>query len=228
MYISHNGKNPRVDPSAYVAPGATICGDVTIGPKCRIMHGAAIIAEGGKIEIGEQCVILENAVIRSNTNHSAFIGRYCLIGPNAHVVGCRIDEEVFVATGASIFHGAHLGKGSEIRINGVVHLKSYLEPGTMVPIGWIAVGNPAKLFSPDQHDEIWKVQEQLNFPLTVYGMDRSEASMKKITQRLAKNLGSHQSDQIMKLPAASCGVSKRNPPKFSFLQQAAGYLNEGG
>ncbi len=197
MLLSHNGKQPEIDPSAYIAPNATICGDVTIGSNCRIMHGACIVAEGGQIEIGEQCIILENAVIRSNKNHSAFIGRYCLIGPHAHVVGCRMDEEVFVATGASIFHGAHLGKGSEVRINGVVHLKSYLEPGTMVPIGWIAVGNPAKLFPPDQHDEIWKIQGPLNFPLTVYGIDRSEATMKKITRRLTKNLGSHGSDRII-------------------------------
>lgn len=197
MLLSHNGKQPEIDPSAYIAPNATICGDVTIGSNCRIMHGACIVAEGGQIEIGEQCIILENAVIRSNKNHSAFIGRYCLIGPHAHVVGCRMDEEVFVATGASIFHGAHLGKGSEVRINGVVHLKSYLEPGTMVPIGWIAVGNPAKLFPPDQHDEIWKIQGPLNFPLTVYGIDWSEATMKKITRRLTKNLGSHGSDRII-------------------------------
>lgn len=135
--------------------------------------------------------------MRSNTKHSTTIGNYALIGPNAHVVGCTIEDEVFIATGAAIFHSAHLGKGSEIRINAIVHLKSYLEPCSTVPIGWIAVGNPAKLFSPDQHDEISKIQEPLNFPLTVYGYDRPEATMRKITQRLAKNLGSHIGDQII-------------------------------
>jgi carbonic anhydrase/acetyltransferase-like protein (isoleucine patch superfamily) len=196
MVIIHNGKNPEVHASAYIAPSATVCGDVKIGPNCRVMHGASIIAEGGKIMIGEHCIILENAVVRSNTRHSATIGNYTLIGPNAHVVGCTIEDEVFIATGAAIFHSAHLGKGSEIRINAVVHLKSYLEPGSMVPIGWIAVGNPAKLFSPEQHDEISKIQQPLNFPLTVYGYDRPEATMKKITQRLAENLGSHMDDKI--------------------------------
>jgi carbonic anhydrase/acetyltransferase-like protein (isoleucine patch superfamily) len=161
MFISHKGKMPDVHPSAYIAPTATICGDVEIGSNCRVMHGASIIAEGGKITIGEHCIIFENAVVRSNANHSATIGNFCLIGPNAHVVGCTIEDEVFIATGAAIFHSAHLGKGSQIRINAVVHLKSYLEPGALVPIGWIAVGNPAKLFSPDQHEEIWKIQEPL-------------------------------------------------------------------
>lgn len=197
MYLSHNGKQPKVHPSAYVAPTATLCGDVTVGPSCRIMHGASIIAEGGKIGIGKQCIIFENAVVRSNPDHSASIGNYCLIGPNAHVVGCTVEDEVFIATGAAIFHSARLGKGSQIRINAVVHLKSHLEPGVVVPIGWVAVGNPARLFSPDKHDEIWKIQEPLNFPLTVYGYDRPEATMIKITQRLAENLGSHIDDTII-------------------------------
>jgi carbonic anhydrase/acetyltransferase-like protein (isoleucine patch superfamily) len=53
VFLSHNGKNPQVHPSAYVAPTAALCGDVSIEPSCRIMHGASIIAEGGKIAIGE-------------------------------------------------------------------------------------------------------------------------------------------------------------------------------
>jgi carbonic anhydrase/acetyltransferase-like protein (isoleucine patch superfamily) len=198
VFLSHNGKNPQVHPSAYVAPTATLCGDISIGPGCRVMHGASIIAEGGKITIGERCIIFENAVVRSNIDHSASIGNYCLIGPNAHVVGCTVEDEVFIATGAAIFHSAFLGKGSQIRINAVVHLKSHLETGVVVPIGWIAVGNPAKLFSPDKHEEIWEIQKPLNFPLTVYGFDRSEASMKKITQLLSDNLGSHIDDDIIR------------------------------
>jgi carbonic anhydrase/acetyltransferase-like protein (isoleucine patch superfamily) len=198
MLISHLGKKPEIHASAYIAPTATICGDVKIGPKCRVMHGVSIIAEGGKIVIGEHCIILENAVVRSNANHSAIIGNFCLIGPNAHIVGCIIEDEVFIATGAAIFHGARLGKGAQVRINAIVHLKSYLEPGALVPIGWIAVGNPAKLFSTGQHEEIWKIQEPLNFPLTVYGFDRPEATMRNITQRLAENLGSHLEDIVIK------------------------------
>ena len=197
MLITHDGKTPDIHPSAYVAPSATICGDVTIGASCRVMHGASIIAEGGKITMGTQCIVFENAVVRSNPNHSAHIGDYCLIGPNAHVVGCTIENEVFIATGAAIFHAAHLGAGSQVRINAVVHLKSRLPPGSVVPIGWIAVGDPAGLFSPDQHEEIWKIQKPLNFPLAVYGIDRSQASMQKITQRLAESLGSHRNDTIV-------------------------------
>ncbi len=195
MLIKHTGVSPIVDPSAFIAPNALVCGNVTIGPGCRIMHGAQLIAESGAISIGRECIVMENAVLRSSDRHPLSMGNNCLIGPNAHVVGCTIEDEVFIATGSSIFHSARLGKGSEVRINGVVHIKSYLAPGEIVPIGWIAVGDPARVFPPNEHERIWKIQKPLNFPLTVYGFDRSEASMEKITRRLSENLSSHLSDE---------------------------------
>ena len=195
MLITHSSKKPFVDPSAWIAPNAVLCGDVTIGSGCRIMYGAQVIAETGSITIGRECIIMENAVLRSSSMHPLHIGNNCLIGPNAHVVGSTIEDEVFIATGAAVFHSSHLGKGSEIRINGVVHLKTNIPAGEMVPIGWVAVGNPALILPPDQHDRIWEVQRPLNFPLTVYGFEREEASMVKITQRLSQRLASHISDE---------------------------------
>ena len=195
MIITHLGRSPRIDPSAYVAPNAVVCGDVSIGPDCRILFGAQIIAEGGSIEIGRECIVMENAVLRAGARHSLKIGNNCLIGPNAHLVGCRIEDEVFIATGAAIFHAAHLGKGSEIRVNAVVHLKTHLPAGATVPIGWVAVGDPASILPAGEHERIWAIQQPLNFPLTVYGFERDEADMVKITRRLAANLASHREDE---------------------------------
>lgn len=195
MLIKHDGVSPLIDSTAWVAPNAVICGRVIVGPGCRIMYGAQVIAEGGSITIGRECVIMENAVLRSSARHPLIVGNNCLVGPNAHVVGCTIEDAVFIATGAAIFHSARLGKGSEVRVNGVVHLKSLLAPGETVPIGWVAVGNPAQILPPGEHEQIWKMQEPLNFPLTVYGFERSEASMEKITSRLSEVLGSHVSDE---------------------------------
>ena len=172
MLIEHLGKSPSVDPTAFVAPNAVVCGDVRIGPGASILFGAQIIAEGGSISIGRECIVMENAVLRSSVAHPLTLGSNCLVGPNAHVVGCTIDNEVFLATGCAVFHGAHIGAGSEVRIHGVVHLKTRLAAGTTVPIGWVAVGNPAQLFPASEHDAIWKVQEPLNFPLTVYAQVR--------------------------------------------------------
>lgn len=197
MLIAHAGKTPTVDPSAYVAPNAVVCGDVSIGPGCRIMFGAQIVAEGGTIALGRDCIVLENAVLRSTFRHSLTIGNNCVIGPNAHVVGCSVDDEVFVATGAAIFHAAHVGKGAEVRINAVVHLRTVLAPGATVPIGWVAVGDPAQILPPGEHDRIWEVQQPLDFPLTVYGFERKDADMVKITQRLSDALGSHAGDGVL-------------------------------
>jgi carbonic anhydrase/acetyltransferase-like protein (isoleucine patch superfamily) len=197
MLIKHLGKTPRIDATAYVAPGATVCGDVSIGPGSRVLHGSQVVAESGSISIGTECIVMENAVLRSSERHPLSVGDHCLIGPGAHVVGCTIEDEVFVATGAAVFHSAHLGKGCEVRIHGVVHLRTRLPPGEVVPIGWVAVGDPARILPPDRHDEIWKIQEPLNFPLTVYGFDRSEADMAKITRRLSESLGSHGRDELV-------------------------------
>lgn len=193
--LEHLGKSPVVDRSVYVAPSAVICGDVTVGPGARIMFGAQVIAEGGSIRIGRECIVMQNAVLRSSAAHPLSIGDHCLVGPNAHVVGATIEDEVFLATGCAVFHGAHIGRGAEVRIHGVVHLKTRLAAGATVPIGWVAVGDPAHILPASEHEAIWKVQEPLNFPLTVYGFERSEASMVKITRRLSQALGSHFDDR---------------------------------
>jgi carbonic anhydrase/acetyltransferase-like protein (isoleucine patch superfamily) len=196
MLTSHAGRFPKVDPTAWVAPDATVCGDVTIAAGARIMHGARIIGEaGGTIAIGRDCIVMENAVIRASRHHGCTIGDHCLIGPNAHVVGATLEEQVFVATGAAIFHGARLGRGCEVRVHGTVHLRTRLEPGATVPIGWVAVGDPARILPPDQHDAIWAVQQPLNFPEWVYGFDRNTPDlMVQVTRRLSAALGAHAED----------------------------------
>ncbi len=200
MIIKHLGKSPIIDESAYIAPTATVCGEVRIGKNARIMFGASVIAEGGFIEIGDNCVVLENAVLRSTINHSLKIGDNVLVGPNAHLVGCTVEDNVFIATGASIFHGAKLCKGSEVRINGVVHIKTILPENKTVPIGWVAVGNPVKILPPEKHNEIWAIQKPLNFPKFVYGIDRKpegQTIMPEITEMMVKALKSHNEDEIV-------------------------------
>lgn len=196
MIISYEEKSPSIDSDAWVAQDATVSGDVAIGAGSRIMHGARLVAEaGGSIRIGRNCIVLENAVIRATERHDCSLGDHCVIGPNSHIVGAQIGDEVFIATGAAVFHGAEIGSGAEVRIHGTVHLRTSLEPGTTVPIGWIAVGNPAKILPPDQHEAIWALQKTLDFPGFVYGVDRSQPDvMKNITIQLSESLGVHRGE----------------------------------
>lgn len=200
MILKHLGKEPMIDASAYVAPNATVCGDVIVGRGCRVLFGACVIAEGQPIELGENCIVMENAVIRSTDHHPTKIGMHCLIGPHTHIVGCTLEECVFIATGACVFHGAKLGYGSEVRIHGVVHLCTELPSHAIVPIGWVAVGNPAQILPPNQHETIWAIQEPLNFPKFVYGVERvreGESNMPEITSRRSDVLRSHMNDVIL-------------------------------
>ena len=89
-----------------------------------------------------------DALVRGRADHPVKVGDAVLIGPHTHLNGTRVDDEVFIATGVSMFPGSHAGEGCELRINSVLHVSSVLEPGTVVPIGWIAAGRPAQLFSP--------------------------------------------------------------------------------
>jgi gamma-carbonic anhydrase len=197
MLIEHEGKRPSVDESAYVAPTAVLCGDVTVGPDCRILFGAVLTSEGGRIELGERCIVMENAVLRGRESHPVALGDHVLVGPHAHVNGAEIERDVFIATGASIFPGAHVGHGSEVRIGAVVHVNSNLRAGATVPIGWIAVGDPADLFPPDAHEELWPVQRAMDFPRTVFGLERAEATMDRISARYAERFGRHRDDRVL-------------------------------
>lgn len=200
MLIQHRGKTPRIHESAYIAPTATICGDVTIGENSRVLFGAVIVAEGGAVEIGAKCIIMENAVIRGTPRHPTHLGDHVLVGPHAYLTGCTVEDNVFLATGSIVFNGAHIGTRAEVRINGLVHLKTTLPPDATVPIGWVAVGDPAQILPSNDHDRIWSIQEPLNFPRTVFGLERvpsGETIMPELTSRYTHALGAHREDKIL-------------------------------
>lgn len=198
MKLNHRGRTPQIDPTAYVAPNVVLSGDVRVGAHSRILFGAVLTAEGGAITIGAHTIVMENAVLRSTGQDDLVIGDHCVVGPRSYLVGATIETEVFLATGASVFNGAVVGAGSEVRINGVVHLRTTLAPGATVPIGWIAAGTPAQLFAPEQHEALWAVQSPLDFPGYVFGVDRAgEAPMVELTEKWAESLGRHASDEVV-------------------------------
>jgi carbonic anhydrase/acetyltransferase-like protein (isoleucine patch superfamily) len=200
MLIEHEGASPRVHASAYVAPTAVLCGDVEVGADCRILFGAVLTAEDGPIRLGERCIVMENAVLRGRAGHPVRLGDRVLIGPHAHVNGAEVGDEAFIATGASLFPGARVGKGAEVRINGVLHVNSVLPDGAELPIGWIGVGDPAQMFPPKAHDEIWETQRTLDFAGTVTGLapaDLAGGAMDALTRTYAELYGRHLGDRIV-------------------------------
>ena len=196
MLVRHRGATPTVDPSAYVAPTAVLVGDVRVAAGARILHGAVLTAEDGAVVVGRDTVVMEQALVRGRRGHDARLGDAVLVGPHAHVNGSTIEDEVFVATGAALFPGGRIGAGAEVRILGVVQVNTVLPPGALVPIGWVAVGDPAQILPPDRHDDIWAVQRELDFPGTVYGAGR-DLPMRELMRRQSEFYGAHRDDEVL-------------------------------
>jgi len=200
ILLEHRGKRPAIAPSAYVAPNAVICGDVVVGADSRVLFGAVITAEGGQVVTGERCIVMEHALIRGRAGHSTRLGDDVLVGPHAHVNGAVIGDAVFLATSASVFPGARIGARARVRINAVVHVNSVLPRGALVPIGWIALGDPAEIFSPERHEEYEPLLRQLDFPGTVFGItpeEWQEDGMSRVAPRYVELFGEHVDDGLL-------------------------------
>ncbi|MGK9164918.1 hypothetical protein KXR53_01395 [Inquilinus limosus] len=183
-----------------MASTAVICGDVTIGPRTYVSFGAVIEAHGAPVRIGAQCVVRENLNIRSTGRNAVEIGDHVLIGPHSSLKGCIVEDECFLATGVKIYQGAVIGQRTEVRIDGVVHVRSILPPNSLVPIKWMAVGNPAQLFPPDKYEDIDGILSEMNFAEEVYGLERQSGSgvdmdMKELTRRVTSGLTDHRDDR---------------------------------
>lgn len=196
VLVQHRGLKPSVDPRAYVAHTAVIVGDVRIAAGARVLHGAVLTAEDGSVTIGEDCVVMEHALIRGRARHPVVLGTAVMVGPHTHVNGSTVDDGAFIATGASLFPGSRIGAGAEVRINAVVQVNTVIEPGVVVPIGWVAVGNPAQILSADKHDEIWAIQKELDFCGTVYGVD-NDVSMRDLMHGQSAHYGFHADDIVI-------------------------------
>jgi carbonic anhydrase/acetyltransferase-like protein (isoleucine patch superfamily) len=201
MLIEHAGRRPRIHESAYVAPTAVVSGDVTVGEGARILFGAVVTAEGaGSVTLGRDCIVMENAVVRGRPGRPARIGDSVLIGPHAHVNGADVGDCAFVATGASAFPGSRVGERAEMRIGSVLHVNSVLGRDQTLPIGWVAVGNPAQAFPPDRHEEIWAIQRELGFTKEAFGIDRppsGESVMPEAMRLYSERFGAHSGDVVI-------------------------------
>lgn len=201
MLVEHRKSKPLVADTAVIAPTAVISGDVHIGAGTVILAGAVVTSQGAPVRIGESCIIMENAVVRGAGKHSTTLGNYVLVGPNAHVTGATIAHRVFVATGAAVFNGAVLEEGTVVAINAVVHIGTKCPPGTLVPIGHIAFGDPARIVSPSDARTIHKEIAALSFTKLVFGFEAKSlvesSAIEELCLRYSRALSRHRDDRVM-------------------------------
>lgn len=202
MEIRHREMSPSVHPQAYVATTAVLSGQVRVGPGSCVLHGAVLTADGGPVEVGANCVIMEHAVLRATGRHLLVVGDHVLAGPHCYLSGCRVDDEVFIATGAMVFNGARMGRASSVALGGAVHIGCMVPPQTRIPIGWIAVGDPARLYPPGEADPIRAgLEEAGGFLPFIFGTDPAAdrgQQMRTAMRRYASALSrGHRDDQVI-------------------------------
>jgi carbonic anhydrase/acetyltransferase-like protein (isoleucine patch superfamily) len=137
--LPFDGVSPETEPSAFVAPTATLIGRVRVHADAVVMFGAVLRGDRDDIELGEGSNLQDNVVVHCDPGSPARIGRNVSVGHGAVVHGCTIEDDVLVGMNATVLNGAVIGAGSLVAGGAVV-----LE-GTVVPPRSLVAGVPAKI-----------------------------------------------------------------------------------
>ena len=140
--ITQKGKN------IFIAPTATVIGDVTLGDEVSIWFGAVLRGDSDTISIGARTNIQDNAVIHCDPNDPAIIGEECIIGHCAIVHGAKLANNVLVGMNATVLNNAEIGEFSIIGANALV------TAGTIIPPYSLVLGSPAKVVKKLSEEQV--------------------------------------------------------------------------
>jgi carbonic anhydrase/acetyltransferase-like protein (isoleucine patch superfamily) len=130
---------PVIADTAYVHPDATVIGSVTIGEYSSIWPATVLRGDYGEISVGDRTSVQDGTVIHATHDLATRIGSDCVIGHNAHLEGCTIEDKSLVGSGSIVLHRAI------VRTGGLVGAGAVVSNGTEVPSGAMALGIPAKI-----------------------------------------------------------------------------------
>jgi carbonic anhydrase/acetyltransferase-like protein (isoleucine patch superfamily) len=139
VILAVNGVMPQIPEDCFVAPNATIVGDVQMGKDCSIWFNAVLRGDVNKIRMGNKVNIQDGACVHCTFEKTeTILGNNVSVGHNAIVHGCVVEDNVLIGMGAIVMDNAHIGSGSIIAAGAV------LLEGTIVPPGSVFAGVPAK------------------------------------------------------------------------------------
>ncbi|MDI1319132.1 MAG: gamma carbonic anhydrase family protein [bacterium] len=138
----HLGKTPDLARAGFIAPNATVLGDVTLGALSSVWYGAVLRGDINSIVIGEGTNIQDLAMVHLADDYGTTIGRYCTIGHTAIIHACEIGDECLIGMGATILDGAKIGDRCIVGANALVTQRFIAPPGSMI------LGAPAKIVRP--------------------------------------------------------------------------------
>jgi carbonic anhydrase/acetyltransferase-like protein (isoleucine patch superfamily) len=129
----------QVDPTAFIAPGAVVTGDVTLGPRSSVWYQAVLRGDVAKIVIGEESNVQDGSILHADAGFPCILGRRVTLGHGAIVHGAIVEDDVMIAMRAVVMTGARIGAGSIVAVGAVV-----LE-GVEIPPGSVVMGTPGKV-----------------------------------------------------------------------------------
>jgi carbonic anhydrase/acetyltransferase-like protein (isoleucine patch superfamily) len=131
---------PRIDASAWLAPGSVVVGDVEIGADSSVWYGTVIRGDVSFIRIGRATSVQDNSVLHvEHGDLPCVVGDEVTIGHHAMVHACTVRDGALIGIGAIVLDGAEIGEAALIGAGSVV------TPGTVVPDGMLALGTPARV-----------------------------------------------------------------------------------
>ncbi len=139
MILSFNGKVPKIGNNVFIAPTATIVGDVEIGDGTSIWYGTVVRGDSSFIRIGKNTNIQDNSTIHTDTAGPTIIGDDVTVGHNAVIHGCTVEDRCLIGIGAIVLGKAIVKTGTIVAAGSLVRRGQQLGPGQLV------AGNPAAL-----------------------------------------------------------------------------------
>jgi len=132
-------KQPRLGQGVYIARGAVVLGDVTLGDHSSVWYNAVLRGDINRIEIGHHTNIQDNAIIHLADEFPCLIGSWVTVGHSAVVHACTVGDETLIGIGAVVLDGAKIGRQC------LIGAKALVTPGTEIPDGSMVFGAPARI-----------------------------------------------------------------------------------
>lgn len=146
--VPYGDTSPRVDASAFVAPGAMIVGDVRVGELASVWFNAVLRGDSDRVDVGARTNVQDGAALHTDAGEPCVVGEDCTIGHNAVVHGCRIGRGSLVGMGAVVLSGAEIGEESLVAAGALV------PEGRSYPRRSLVVGAPARRLRELSDDDV--------------------------------------------------------------------------
>ncbi len=146
-------KDSSLSDSPFLDPTARVVGKVTMGKRCGLFPGVQVRGEESSVNIGDDSIIMNDAVIEGTEEHEANIEKEAFISPGARLEGCDIGEGSLVSIDAVVMEGAKIGE------NAIVGRNAIVPEGMEVPDNSLVLGQPADVVRDVAEEDLEEIDE---------------------------------------------------------------------